>query len=112
LSFTQGDAATAFGKIDLYVSGTRDKSGTWQISVTGNDKYDFAFQNYKNPVVGTINNTAYFGQNAGAVSNFTTNLNFIQSIPLSQQTFKTPSGAVVTGGGKLVSGPPAQNKKK
>jgi hypothetical protein len=64
--------------------------------------------NYDNKIVSTVNNTAYFGQKAGAVSNFTTNLRFTQSVPLSQQTFVTPSGAVVNWNGQLITGPPKQ----
>jgi RHS repeat-associated protein len=105
LKFTEGDAFSAFHKIDLTVNATKDKDGAWQVSTQGSDVYDFQQMNYDNKFVGTINNAAYFAQNAGAVSNFTTNLNFTLTVPLSQQTFTTPSGAVVTWDGHVVSDP-------
>jgi RHS repeat-associated protein len=108
LNFKQGDAATSFGKIDIYINATKDKNGAWQVSGQGSDVYDFQYMPYKNKVFSTINNTAYFGQNQGTVSNFTTYVNFTQTISPSQ-TFTTPSGAVVRWDGILVSGPP---KKK
>ena len=81
LEFNQGDAYTAFHKIDLNLNGSRDKSGIWQLSVSGSDVYDFDYNNYGgNKFVGSANNLAYFGQGQGTVTNFTTYLNFTQSI--------------------------------
>jgi RHS repeat-associated protein len=109
LNFNQGDAYTAFGKIDLNLTGTRNKDGGWQVSLSGSDVYNFTYNNYGgNKLVGSVNNLAYFGQGQGTVSNFTTYVNFSQTISPSQ-TFTTPSGAVVNWAGQLISGPP---KKK
>ena len=81
LNFTQGDAYTAFGHIDLNLSGIKNNNGAWQVSVSGSDLYDFNFSNYGgNKFVGVANNLAYFGQGQGTVSKFTTYLNFTQSV--------------------------------
>jgi hypothetical protein len=71
----------------------------------GSDLYDFDRKDYNRPAFNTVNNIAYFGQKQGTVTNFTTYLNFTQTIS-SSQTFTTPSGDVVRWDGTLVSGPP------
>jgi RHS repeat-associated protein len=70
LNFTQGDAYTAFGKIDLTLNGTKSKNGSWQVLVSGSDVYDFALNSYGgSKFVGSVNNLAYFAQMLGKVSN-------------------------------------------
>lgn len=95
LNFKQGDAYTAFGKIDLNLSGKKSKSGSWQVTVSGSDLYDFTYNNYSgNKLVGTANNIAYFGQAQGTVSKFTTNINFTQSI---NSGFSSAQSAAIAG---------------
>ena len=103
LRFTQGDAATAFGKIDININATRVQNGTWQVAAQGSDKYDFAYQNYNRPALSTVNNTAYLGQGAGTVSNFTTHINFTQNVTQSLLPRGTASSASIPWGNIVIS---------
>ena len=80
LEFNSGDAQTSIGKITLSVSGQQNKDGSWNISASGSDVYDFAPSNYKEGrLVGTAANLGTFGQRAESLTPFTTHVQFEQT---------------------------------
>jgi RHS repeat-associated protein len=80
LNFKSGDAHTAIGKVDLYVSGTLQSDNTWSINVSGTDRYDFDPGYSGTGITAPAGAYGYSAQQTQAVSNYTTSITFQQIV--------------------------------
>jgi hypothetical protein len=81
LNFSSGDLHTSLGKVNVGLSGTQASNGSWNIKVNVSDTYNFSpVHDYGNSApargVTTLNNGAYFAQEAGLVSDYPVDINF------------------------------------
>jgi hypothetical protein len=81
LNFRSGDLHTSMGKANVGLSGTQAPNGSWNIKENVSDTYNFSLvSDYGNSGsargITTLNNAAYFAQQAGVVSDYPVNINF------------------------------------
>lgn len=81
ITFSDNDLAYSIHQANVYINGTKQDNGQWNLDVRFSDVYDFAFstnyvnQNYPNSLKAEIGaDLAYLSQNRGVISKYGVNI--------------------------------------